>query len=180
MSAFKKTLSAVGDGAGAVGTGTKRFQDLAGQVIASSKKGGAGVVESVSTASKKGGAAKLDDVIEGATDAQIKAGKNIEESGVFKTFLKNNSGKLAIAGVTAASLGIYMAVTGESNPAKALGQMVGEVGAGAGEGLGAAVLGIFDGLGLTPYLTYIQWGCAASSCLCCLLLVTYFIIQFKK
>ena len=122
--------------------------------------------------------------INSATAAQKTAAKTLENDGIFKTFAKNNSGKLAIAGVTAASLAIYMVSTGETDPAKALGNMVGEVasgvGQGVGSGIGAAASSLFDGLGLGPYSTYIQLGCAACSCLCCLLLVTYLFMQFKK
>ena len=132
---------------------------------------------STSTAAKKAAAAKK---IAAATPENKAAAKILENDGIFKTFAKNNTGKLIAAGVTASALALYMASTGETNPAKALGDMVGDVGEGLGEGIGATVTGLCDGLGLSAYATYIQLGCVGCSCLCCLLLVTYLFMQFKK
>ena len=126
------------------------------------------------------------------SDADLAKTLNVPEATVVATksnaskawdTLKKNP-KYVAAGVTAASLATYMLVTGEKNPAKAAGEMIGEVAAGAGEGigsgLGGAFKGLLGGLGLGEYLTYIQWGCAACSCLMCFLVLAYIFKTFFK
>ena len=65
------------------------------------------------------------------------------------TFFKKNEKALIAAGIGAIGLGAYMLLTGESNPAKALGKLV-------GEGLGAAGKGLADGLGISDFFK--KWG----------------------
>jgi len=65
------------------------------------------------------------------------------------TFFKRNEKALLAAGVSAAGLGAYMLLTGESNPAKAIGKALGEAGGGLGKGL-------FEGLGLGDF--FADWG----------------------
>lgn len=65
------------------------------------------------------------------------------------TFFKKNQTALVAAGIGALGLGAYMLLTGESNPARALGKLV-------GEGLGAAGKGLADGLGISDFFK--KWG----------------------
>ena len=92
--------------------------------------------------------------------------------------------KATLIGLTVGALVVYMIVKGETNPAQAAGEMMGDVAAGAGKGVGAglgnAATGLLDGLGLGPYITYIEWGCAACSCLACFLILAYIFKTFFK
>jgi hypothetical protein len=82
-----------------------------------------------------------------ATDSSLaQTAKAMKDS---DTFFKRNEKALLAAGVTAAGLGAYMLLTGESNPAKAVGKLV-------GDGLGAAGKGLFEGLGLGDFFK--DWG----------------------
>lgn len=65
------------------------------------------------------------------------------------TFFKRNEKALLAAGVTAAGLGAYMLLTGESDPAKAVGKALGSAAGGLGKGL-------FEGLGLGDF--FADWG----------------------
>jgi hypothetical protein len=64
------------------------------------------------------------------------------------SFFKRNEKALLAAGISAAGLGTYMLLTGETDPAKAVGKIVGEVAGAAGKGLGSGLKGLFEGSGL--------------------------------
>jgi hypothetical protein len=66
-----------------------------------------------------------------------------------KSFFKRNEKALLAAGISAAGLGMYMLMTGETNPAKALGKALGEfTGAGFKSILDSSGLGdLFKGIG---------------------------------
>jgi hypothetical protein len=95
----------------------------------------------------------------GATVAQ--AGKAMEAA---TSFFKRNEKTLLLIGVSAAGLATLMLLTGESDPAKALGGTIGGLAAAAGEGVGAglsagiggAVEGIDKGLGISSFFS--KWG----------------------
>jgi hypothetical protein len=65
------------------------------------------------------------------------------------SFFKKNKKTLVAAGISAAGLGMYMLMTGETNPAKALGKAIGEVaGSGFDSFLDSSGLGdLFKGAG---------------------------------
>lgn len=92
---------------------------------------------------------------EEATVAQKAEAKKLEKSEDIVDYCSNNKKKCIAAG-GAGTLALYMVVKGETNPAKAAGEMVGDVGKGAAGGL-------LDGLGLgflTGYLPYMSLCCS--------------------
>ena len=94
-----------------------------------------------------------------ATEADLAAAKNLEKSEGMINYCKNNP-KTCIALGGAATLALYMIINKKTDPAKAAGEMLGEVGKGAFGGL-------LDGLGLgfiTDYLPYMSVCC--SCCIC--------------
>jgi hypothetical protein len=103
--------------------------------------------------------------------------------------IKNNP-KLFAAGLTATGLAAYMIATGETNPAKAMGEITGDVVSGSVEGLseGLGDSGIIDSISssfctLVPicqYMEYIKLGCLASLVLVVILFFVYIYKTFVK
>jgi len=126
--------------------------------------------------------------IPGLKDADIVKNLNLDPK-KFKTAkgsigkawdtIKANS-KFAALGVGITGLAIYMLATGETDPLKAAGKLAGTVIADVGVGLGTGVKSLLDGLGLTPYLLYIEVGCGVCSCLMCILFLVYIYRTFVK
>jgi hypothetical protein len=91
-------------------------------------------------------------------------------------------GILVKAGIGAAAVGAVMLITGESDPAKAIGDQAGKLagaaGAAVGEGLGAAGKGFFGGSGLGDFFS--KWGIYIGGFFACILLLYLFSMFTKK
>ncbi len=95
-----------------------------------------------------------------------------------KNFAKNNP-KMAAAGISAAALGAYMLATGESNPGKAAGEMLGSAAEtaaeAAGTGIAGGLEGLFKGLGFDVNLGGLGEGIKYFLLVFCCFLVVYLI-----
>lgn len=111
---------------------------------------------------------ELSSFVKTGGDVPKAAGATVAEAGEAMTeatsFFKRNEKTLLLVGITAAGIAVLMLLTGESDPAKAIGSSVGDlaeglgegVGAGLGAGLGEAAKGLDEGLGISDFFS--KWG----------------------
>ncbi len=100
----------------------------------------------------------------------------------FDKLPEATKGILIKAGLGAAAIGAVMLITGETDPAKAIGDQAGKLagaaGAAVGEGLGAAGKGFFGGSGLGDFFS--KWGIYIGGFFACILLLYLFSMFTKK
>ncbi len=94
------------------------------------------------------------------TDVVNVTGKSVGEAGkaltAAKDFFQRNEKTLLTAGLTVGAIATLMLLTGESDPAKAIGEELG-VGLGAvGDAAGKGAKSFFDGLGIGDFFS--KWG----------------------
>lgn len=109
------------------------------------------------------------------------AGKAME---AVSGFFKRNEKTLMLAGITAAAIATLMLFTGETDPGKAIGGLIGDVAESAGEGIGGglkagvggAIEGIDEGLGISDFFS--KWGIYIG--IFCAVLIIFGLIMMLK